>query len=306
MGIVENEGLVVDYTREVIHQLEKGIGGNRRSYGFEYEFLPADTLGPEDMARIHDLLPEIGYRHTKEGFSSPFGLQVVFEPGGQIEFCSIPMAGWQKELFHSMMETIEKTLSAIESRLNIVYLPVGYLPGRQDAPLCLTSERYVKMHARMPKCGTRGREMMKATASIQLHAGIDAMDKIVPIFAAMRTLAAGDRFGFGPDRKDIWENTDPSRCGDPFEGRIDDLSTRQLIETYVRFALKAEDLGENIPFATVPDSGIARFFEHLTTIFTNTRLNLKGPSIELRTMDSLPLDLFARRWREFIDIMDGI
>jgi len=38
----------------------------------------------------------------------------------------------------------------------------------------------------------------------------------------------------------------------------------------------------------------------MTTIFTDIRLNMKGLTWELRTLDSQPLDVFKKKWKIFI------
>ncbi len=300
------EALVARYTDGLIHVLENRSLHPPRTYGFEYEFLPEKSMDLDHMGKLYDFLPKLGYARAKSSFVLPSGLFVTFEPGGQIEFCSVPMAGWCPEVFFSMMEGIEETVAAIEAGLGIRYLAVGYLPGRGEAPLCLTGDRYVDMHARMPLCGARGREMMKGTAAIHLHVGIDALDKIVPLFSKLRVLSQGAEFGPSFERKAIWRNTDPTRCGDPFGGDIDGLSVRELFEAYVRFALLAEGFSDSVPFAQNKDLSFERFLNHITTLFTDVRLNLKGPSIELRTPDSLPMEQFEGKWRRFIGILGSV
>ena len=64
------------------------------------------------------------------------------------------------------------------------------------------------------------------------------------------------------------------------------------------------DIGENRPFADTNDVTFDKFLYHLTTIFTDVRLNLKGPSLELRTLDSLPLSEFMGKWDLFVSVFE--
>ncbi|MBS0013128.1 MAG: hypothetical protein KFF46_04080, partial [Desulfobacterales bacterium] len=48
------------------------------------------------------------------------------------------------------------------------------------------------------------------------------------------------------------------------------------------------------------DTSFETFLYHMTTIFTDVRFNLKGTTLELRTLDSMPMDAFRQRWLQFI------
>ena len=68
----------------------------------------------------------------------------------------------------------------------------------------------------------------------------------------------------------------------------------------MQFALEADTLKENIPFIEKGDASFDEFFYHLTTIFTDVRLNLKRNTVEMRTLDSMQPELFEEKWRQFI------
>jgi len=63
-------------------------------------------------------------------------------------------------------------------------------------------------------------------------------------------------------------------------------------------------LGEDVPFADSSDVSFDAFLCHMTTLFTDVRFNLKGPTLELRTMDSMPLEGFRRRWHLFVSLLE--
>ncbi len=308
--IVNNQKILEEledhFTDLLFHQIDQKASKGPRTYGFEYEFIPLKPLNLEIMERLYRYLPEHGFAPAEQGYLHPTGVYINFEPGGQIEYHSLPLLSEDDQMFYRSMELIERTNSIIHQDLGIEYLATGYIPGRADSPLCLTSKRYRNLHARMPKCGSRGLEMMKGTASIHLHARICDIRELAPLFASMCKMALMEDFKMGRDRRDIWDNTDPSRCGLPYRNIEDHSDTRQVVKEIVKFALKAEDIGENVPFYRLEDISFDAFMYHMTTIFTDVRLNIKGPSIELRTLDSMPFPPFQGRWKRFMSLLKDV
>lgn len=277
-----------------------------RSFGFEYEFIPQDPLALPDMENLFRYFTDIGFRKDKNEFVSSFGLRVTFEPGGQIEYLSPPLPAEDERRFDSLLHHIDEINRRIQSELGIRYLATGYLPGRGGKPLCLTTERYVNLQARLSKSGTRGLEMMKGTASIHLHVKISEHGKLLPLFQVLCRLATSDAFKMSTDRKYIWEHTDPTRCGLPPCCFAELQTPRQLIQRLVRFALNAKVLGEEAIFPHARDQSFKAFLYHMTTIFTDVRFNLKGPTLELRTLDSIPSEQFREKWRRFVSILNDV
>ena len=105
-----------------------------------------------------------------------------------------------------------------------------------------------------------------------------------------------------PDRRDIWDNTDASRCGLPQHGFDNSL---EQAESLVYSAFKAVDIGENILFEKTEKVNFNSFLYHMTTIFTDVRLNVKGPTVELRTLDSMKRQDFELKWKKFISFFEG-
>lgn len=294
------------FTDQLVRLIDQRSTSNEpRTYGFEYEFISTRPLDPETMERLYGLLPECGFLPGEEGFSHPSGMIVTFEPGGQIEYQSPPLRARDDFMMEDSLQLIEETNQRISRKLHIEYMATGYIPGRGGAPLCLKAKRYQDLHARMPKSGPRGLEMMKGTASIHLHARICDSRELPPLYHRIRQIALMEEFKMGSDRRDIWNHTDPVRCGLPY--RVDKHSNaRQVVAAFVRFALNADDIGKNIPFYKTDDLSFAAFQYHQTTIFTDVRLNIKGPSIELRTLDSMPFLPFKEKWKKFIHMLQNI
>ena len=292
--------LIKDYSARVLETIREQAVAGPRTYGFEYEFLPETPLSLDIMEEIYKFLPSCGFLPEGDRFMSSSGIYLTFEPGGQIEYHSIPMPGWDEGRFRETISLFGDTNRAILRKVGVNYLGVGYLPGRGGAPLCLKSNRYRNLHARMKLCGTRGREMMKGTASIHLHVGIRHVHELVPLFRRLCELSSSQEFRMSPDRRDIWDNTDSGRCGDAVcrGGKFAD--PEELTRRLVQFALEADTIKENLPFITKQDASFDEFFYHLTTIFTDVRLNLKRNTVELRTLDSMQPHRFEEKWRQFI------
>ncbi len=303
---VKLEKLVIQFTQKYIDVLSELKSRGPRSYGFEYEFLPARIISLDDMNSVYQLLPELGFLSDGDQYKATNGLRVAFEPGGQIEYCSPPLLKDNNSQFNSLLSTIHKTNMAIRNRLGIEYNGTDFLPGRAEAPLCLTLDRYVKLHDRLAKVDTRGLEMMKGTASIHLHVLISDIKEILPLFNFLCKLSTTDWFKMSPERRDIWDHTDVTRCGKPPCCFAKLGSSEELIERPIRFALHADVLGENIAFVHSTDQSFKTFLYHMTTLFTDVRFNLKGPTLEMRTMNSMPIEQFKIRWNRFIALLQNI
>jgi glutamate--cysteine ligase len=300
----EIDKLINVFGRKYIEALAVLKNRGQRSYGFEYEFLPARVMAPEDVQAVSRLLLESGFSAGKDVFYAANGMGVAFEPGGQIEYCSPPLYAHEDSAFDGLLEFIRQTNAMIREQLGIEYIGTDFMPDRAKAPLCLSADRYVKLHERLARVDARGLEMMKSTASIHLHVVISDFDEILPLFNLLCRLSAADDFKMSVQRKDIWMHTDACRCGTPpccFEKLT---SSDSLIRRLIHFALHADVLGEDVPFTDSSDLSFNAFLYHMTTLFTDVRFNLKGPTLELRTMDSMPLERFRRRWHLFVSLLE--
>ncbi len=291
-----------EYTQKLLDLLKEKIVPGPRTFGFEYEFISETPLNLEVMNRIYGFLPETGFMRHNTSFVHESGMYIDFEPGGQIEFHSPPLLKGEDENLEKYISIIKQVIDAISLNLGIRYIAQGYIPGRMDSPLCLDAERYINLHNRLAMRSTRGLEMMKGTASIHFHAGIKDLNELPDLFSTLIGISEMDDFKMGEDRRDIWDKTDSGRCGQPFH--IDEGDTPfNAIEKIVDYAIHAGHIAENRPFVETDDLSFDSFMYHLTTIFTDIRLNIKGPSIELRTIDSVPFDQFKSKWNKFISLL---
>ncbi len=306
MNQESQDQLINTYSQRLLNLLLENAPVGPRTYGFEYEFISSSPLTLEHMGALYSFLPENGFFKKNGYFKHLSGVYVTFEPGGQIEYHSMPLLPDDDVKLNNILSLIEQTNTSIKQTLNIDYLAKGYMPGREDVPLCLTDKRYKNLHARMPKCGTRGREMMKGTASIHLHVLIRNRSEIVPVFTTLCAMAEADDFKMQDQRRDIWNNTDPCRCGNPYQGINPDASPEHIIRELTRVSVLADVLGEDIPFFKSHNTSFNSFLYHLTTIFTDVRLNMKGPTFEFRTIDSISISEFTKLWKNFISIIEKI
>ena len=288
-----------EYTEKLFEHLSRALVPGPLTYGFEYEFLPVGKMTPAKIEELEAALPRLGFQRQADGsFKALGGLHITFEPGGQLEYGSPPLFGSDEEGFANLLDHIAVTNQAIEELCGVKYLAVDYCSGRALAPLCLNGRRYRDMHSLFTDNGGRGREMMKGTASIHLHVRLRSLSEMVPLFLLLQKLALDPDFAMSASRRVIWNETEPSRCQLPVIGVVE--NKKALLAHLVRHALNALDLSWRVPFVQLKERSFTDFLIHLTTIFTDVRLNLKGPTFELRTMDSLPAQDFIKRWRRFV------
>ena len=305
MHTERQDQLTQEFTERLLILIREKTGHGPRTYGFEYEFISQDELSLDDMERLYEFLPTQGFSSEGASFISPSGVRVAFEPGGQIEYCSPALFREDEDGLRKILNAMKETNRAVYKALGIDYVPRDYIPGRAHSPLCLNSKRYINLHARMIKAGTRGLEMMKGTASIHLHVGIQGIQELLPLFLKLAELSKSSEFGMSSQRRDIWDNTDPTRCGLPLASRSLVKNSEEWLKEFVHFTLNAVDLDEKVPFRYTKNHTLQGFLNHMTTIFTDVRLNMKGPTLELRTPGTIPLEQFPRKWKTFVNVFSG-
>lgn len=291
----------------LLDKIKEKAREGQRTYGIEYEFLPKSALDLEMMEILYRFLREQGFRQEEEYFRHPSGIYISFEPGGQIEYHCVPLLSEDVDGIDHFLDFVEENNLQIDRELGIEYMATGYIPDRGDSPLCLKAGRYINLHSRMPTCGSRGLEMMKGTASIHLHVVIRNTSELPMLFSYLCRISKTEEFRMKKDRRIIWDNTDPGRCGLPYKNITEESSSERVAEELVKVAIRADDISENIPFYQKKDLSADAFLYHMTTMFTDVRLNFKGPSVELRTLDSMPFSQFKEKLKRFIFLLkEGI
>jgi gamma-glutamylcysteine synthetase len=289
-----------DYTNRLLELIDRARDNGERTYGFEYELMPGQVLNSEDMDIIYDYLRSERFRGGGGLFSSCAGMGISFEPGGQIEFRSVPMTAGDEEGLRCQVDLIRSVLAGIRCETSTDYVGTGFIRNRGTAPMILSASRYVIMHDRFGHSGTRGREMMKGTASLQLHARIMSTDDILPLYMSMLRLTREEGFRMLAERADIWNRTDDTRCGLVVSDASGFDSPAEFLREFVEFTMRAVDMETGLPWEQLRGTSFQDFLDHMTTIFTDIRLNMKGVTWELRTPDSLPLEDFPAIWNRFV------
>ncbi len=238
---------------------------------------------------------------------------VTLEPGGQLELSGAPLA-----TLHETCEEINDhlyELRAIGDALGLVFVGIGSDPltSVDDAPV-MPKGRYGIMRRYMPTRGALGLDMMMNTATVQVNLDFADEDDMVRKFRTALSLQPllagllanspfrnGRPTGFLSWRSHAWSDTDPDRCGIPefvFEhGMGFERWTEYALDVPMYFVHRA---GRYLDVAGIP---FRRFLEgrldslpgerptlqdwedHLTTIFTETRLKR---FLEMRSADAGP------------------
>ncbi|NOQ23205.1 MAG: hypothetical protein GQ565_11230 [Candidatus Aegiribacteria sp.] len=274
-----------------------------RTYGFEYEFLPDRILNHDDMSRLSAFLLSVGYR-LDNGIHSKGNRTIVFEPGGQIEYLSPPLKASDNVEFSETLDWIQDMNDTIEIETGIRYMGTDYIPGRYAAPLLLTSPRYSRMHERFMKVDSRGPDMMKGTAAIHLHAAITSRKDLEVLYPLFCDMASSAELGMSGARREIWDRTDRCRCCLPDVNLENGVLS--MLEGIVKFALEAIEFQSGKSFRSLEGKSFTDFLDHLTTIFTDVRVNAKVATLELRTPDSRSLEEFPRIWKKFVEECESL
>lgn len=153
------------------------------------------------------------------------GASITLEPGGQFELSGKNF----KTIHHTFVETRKHfdELSCICRDLGFFTLPMGVDPlwNVEDIPW-MPKARYAIMKGYMPTKGNLGLQMMANTATIQVnldYASEADMVKKMRIAQAIQPFASaifanspfsgGRPNGYLSYRTQIWNDTDPDRCG---------------------------------------------------------------------------------------------
>jgi glutamate--cysteine ligase len=233
------------------------------------------------------------------GYADPDGRTVSFEPGGQLEYASAPVASLER--LESDLHDVVPSLAAALAADGIELVARGVDPATPlpDAPLWVSGERYRRMAAHYARRGPWGRRMMRQTAA--LHINLDApgppfeawavANAAVPALLAAfanSPVVEGRASGHRSARAAQWRSLDPTRTG------IAD-GAGDPVDEYLDFALGAD------AFLLGQEGEAARSFEslldeatpedwhrHLTTLFPEVR---PRGYLEVRGVDTLPLHL---------------
>jgi glutamate--cysteine ligase len=173
----------------------------------------------------------LGWEPIMEG-DHPIGLADVIgggaislEPGGQFELSGAPV-----ETLHQTRDELNAHLAQVKQLaepLGIGFLGLGHSPKwtLEQTPV-MPKSRYQIMRNYMPKVGTRGRDMMFRTCTVQVNLDFEnerdmvqklrvslALQPIATALFAASPFAEGRLNGQKSMRSEIWRDTDNNRAG---------------------------------------------------------------------------------------------
>ena len=236
-------------------------------------------------------------------FTLPSGGTLTFEPGGQLEYSSLPFRSASALL--AVLRGVILPLRAAAASEGIDLLAVGLDPYNSEdrAPMLIHARRYERMAEYLALRGSAGARMMRQTAAFQISVDFDdepwlrwqVLNAAAPYFVAIfanSPIYAGERTGHQSSRADAWRKLDPARTGLPYH---EDMP----VQAYLDFALHAPAIllptieGQHRTFGEWLDCaepGPEEWQDHLSTLFPEVR---PRGHLELRSTDAIAPDWYT-------------
>lgn len=258
------------------------------------------------LIRAHAARLEWVERRSSKGapyFALPNGLTLTFEPGGQLELCTLPRASISCLLREVQATIIGLKQAAVDAGIELASVGIDPRNDVRSVPLQLHSPRYERMTRYFESIGPSGVRMMRQTAATQvsLDPGRDPawrwrlLSDLTPYLTAMFANSpsyAGERTDYQSFRARCWRLLDPSRTGVPHA----ELSA---CKAYTRFALDARDMSRAAADGTYRSFGEwasdgqwtdQEWNDHLTTLFPEVR---PRGHLEVRSIDALEPEMLG-------------
>ena len=228
--------------------------GKDRMIGVELEDFIYDMKGrrlpvnPGSEYSASDLLKNLIDLQVDDKYKAYYSI----EPGGQIEWASTPRRS---------LHDVQIELNSHQTRLNQLFTtnqletidlavePI-YLPSEIDF---IDHKKYKLMHELFLRTGKHGPWMMRNTTSVQVNIDIlsktdaegmaflaDCLTPFCALMFANGPFMAGKPANNSNHRYNIWNDTDPSRCGNLFDHGIH--SEDQLLDKFVNIVLDAPSI----------------------------------------------------------------
>jgi glutamate--cysteine ligase len=254
----------------------------------------------------------------------PEGDNITFEPGGQVEFSSLPLPCLSDAL--RRVREVQALLDRVYAEHGARFVQLGINPWHPvDAiGLKMPKDRYLAMDAYYKRIGPFGQRMMRQTCTVQVNLDFgptleDLSERylasmlVAPVAAALFAASpvvdgqATHELGY---RRKVWEHTDPTHTGliglAPLANAVMRGDYQEAyavaVDSYLDFALRATVVFVAGRDYKVPDLGftmknwLATPFEGLSPNLDDfkTHLSLLFPEVrargflELRSADCLP------------------
>lgn len=234
------------------------------------------------------------------GFLLAGGHAVSFEPGGQVELSSAPMASVTDLVDELDGIVLPLVREARDRGIRMICRGMDPVTPVSTARVELEVERYRRMARHYERYGAWGRRMMCRTAAVHVNLDLDGglerwrlANRLVPPLAAALAnspRAEGSETGHRSWRAAQWRRLDPTRTG-VFGESADPVAD------YLEFALGAEAFllgaeGEAEAFRSWLDRGTTGYDwrRHLSTLFPEVR---PRGYLEVRAFDALPPRWYA-------------
>jgi len=214
--------------------------------------LPVPYHGPRGVAAVLQGFGRQGYALVEdEGqviAAQHKGLTVSIEPGGQVELSGRPFQ--DVHVVAAELDRHHAKCSKLADELGLEFLATGYRPWGTPATVpWMPKSRYRVMRPFLAARGARAEDMMAMTGSVQasfdfgseadmaskLRLAQAAQPAVVALYANS-PVVAGRAWGGKSCRGEVWEATDPARCGLlPFA--FDEGFAGEAYRRYVEWAL---------------------------------------------------------------------
>jgi len=206
-------------------------------------FLAAWAASTELLAEEWDDLGNVRFRTFRGGV-------VTFEPGGQLEYSTLPCSTAAAALadVRAVLDPLRE--AALEQGIALVASGLNPWHGLDDVGLQIESPRYAAMDRYFARTGSCGQRMMRLTAAMQVN--LDFGDPatartrwrianlLSPLLRAAFANSPAEVDGIGPvpgGRSILWDRADPGRTG--VANGTEEEEGVSPWESYLAFALSA-------------------------------------------------------------------
>lgn len=224
--------------KEIVQEKNKKIGIEIETFYTDNK-LNRISVSPNKKYSALEFFDEIKKKDNNSSYS--------LEPGGQLEWASSPKKNlWDIHSEYQIHQKIEKEI-LIQNNLNKLQVSVDPLNGADSIDL-ISAPKYQLMANYLKQKGHLSHWMMRNTTSVQVNIDYSSendanqmafiADNIQPLYSILFSNApfingkmAGDR----NLRWEIWENTDPDRCGSLFTHGLNNINT--YLDDYIAWFL---------------------------------------------------------------------
>jgi glutamate--cysteine ligase len=310
--VLTEADLLADVSQRLFSPSSSGFP---HAVGVELELIPVDvatherTPAGDRSAGSTAILSRLGKRKAWDeqsaGEDPPSwivrdGSRISFEPGGQIEISSAPLATASEviDAVQSLGGLIEEQMRA--AGIDLIAKGVDPYNEISAVPLQLRRERYTRMTDYFNSVGPSGIQMMRQTAALQISVerGSDPLPRwrllnalapvVVGLFANSRRYAGADT-DFASYRAHFWRTLDSSRTGIPYASS--DPARHYLEFALDAIAMKSGSSGRGYSsFRDLLRTGeitVEDWQFHLSTLFPEVR---PREYFELRSADTIELE----------------